>query len=142
MDIVVTMPKNQMANAAREAQDCIREGGGAYFRRLAPPHAHKPPVETGDRVFYVEDGYLRGFAVVRDVLCSERSCATTGTHWPSGWYVAMDAKTWKWIKPIPMIGFRGYRFLHYCMYLKQHLSEHIYVVGSWLDPRPAVEVGK
>jgi len=42
MDIIVTTPKSQMANAAQEAADCIENGGGEYFRR-----ADRPPGTLG-----------------------------------------------------------------------------------------------
>ena len=34
MDIILTTPKYEMANAAREAENCIKDGKGYYFRRF------------------------------------------------------------------------------------------------------------
>jgi hypothetical protein len=43
----------------------------------------------------------------------------------------MDATTWKWIEPIPMNGFRGWR---YC----KLGWEDIKVIGDWLDDKPEI----
>ena len=106
MDIIVTTPKSEIANAAREAEDVKRAGGGMYFRRFPP--SMSPDVRPGDRVYYVEDGFMRGFAVVEKIYdaTSYVKCDTSGKMWPPGLYVYMDATTWQWIEPIPMKGFQ------------------------------------
>jgi len=133
MDIIVTTPKREMANAAREAQDCIRDGGGEYFRRF--PADRAPWIVPGERVYYVEDGYVRGFAVVDRVYAANgMRCATTDRIWPAGFYVFMDAMTWRWIRPVPMKGFRGFRRGG-----PGWRTLHVVEVGGWLDPKPEVE---
>ena len=127
MDIIVTTPKSQIANAAQEAADCIKAGGGEYFRKL-PRTCY---VTRGDRVYYVEDGYVRGFAVVSRIEWGNRLCETTGRHWPDGMYVVMDATSWQWIEPIPMRGFQSYHHADF-------KPGQVRVVGGWMDPRPAV----
>ena len=136
MDIIVTTPKREMANAAREAEDCRRAGGGEYFRRF--PQNHAPHIVPGGRVFYVEDGYIRGSAeVVRVHATNGRMpCATTGRLWPAGFYVFLDAKTWQWIRPIPMKGFRGF-----CYTIRMFGHVKPLILGGWLDPKPKVEGG-
>lgn len=130
MDIIVTTPKSEMLNAQQEAKDCIKAGGGVYFRRLS---SRPIKLEIGDRVFYVEDGYVRGFAEVSEIelFHSGAICETTHQTYPPGWYVMMDAVTWKWIEPIKMKGFQGYR---YCNFPK------IEIVGGWLDPKPKTKL--
>ena len=112
MDIIVTTPKGQMAAAAQEAADCIRDGGGEYFRRF--PHGQAPTIAAGDRVYYVEDGFVRGFAVVKHIDDlrdpAGRMCDSTGRAWGNGIYVVMRASSWQWIRPIPMKGFQGFRY--------------------------------
>jgi len=76
MDIIVTTPKSQMENAKKEARECIEAGGGVYFRRLA---SRPVQLKIGERVFYVEDGYVRGFAIVDRILSRPTEmCFTTG----------------------------------------------------------------
>lgn len=126
MDILVTTPKKEMDIAEREAKDCIDSGGGSYFRKFV----RKPKdLNIGDKVFYVEDGYIRGFAIVSDIIDGNMRCNTSGKNWGDAYYAIMDSKTWKWIDPIPHKGFQGWRYFD---------SKDIEVVGGWKDSRPKV----
>lgn len=126
-DIVVTTPKSEMANAAKEAADCIATGGGDYFRSIRSKPTDFGP---GQRVFYVEDGYIRGFAVCSEVRGDPvMRCDSTGRTWGGQQFVIMPAESWKWIKPIPCKGFQGWRYSN----LK---PEDIQIVGDWKSPRP------
>ena len=146
MDIIVTTPKSEMAAAAQEVADCIAAAGGEYFRRF--PRSQAPKVATGDRVYYVEDGYIRGFALVSRVEDRPHAgvtCDTTRRPWLPGFYVFMDAASWQWIRPIPMRGFQGWRHLQYRyvgdLQLRLVLDGEVHVidvVGGWRDPRPEV----
>jgi hypothetical protein len=130
-DILVTTPKGEMGNAAREAADCIAAGGGRYFRRFGSGYPEW--LHEGDRVFYVEDGAIRGFAVVCEILVVVMGlkCDTTGRQWGPGVYYFMQAASWHWIKPIPYAGFQGYRPW------KKHLGDTpVEIIGGWRDPRP------
>ncbi|MBE3096986.1 MAG: hypothetical protein IMZ44_07630, partial [Planctomycetes bacterium] len=87
MDIIVTTPKSEMANAAQEAAGCILDGGGEYFRRF--PHRQAPRIAPGDRCYYVEDGCIRGYALVTRTFLAGGMiyCDTTGRRWGPGFYV-------------------------------------------------------
>jgi len=128
MDIVVTTPKSEMANAAKEAAECIADGTGGYFRALGE---RMPKTKSGDRIFYVEDGYVRGFCIV-DMFGARyenmKRCDTTGRAWRTTVVVSMYASTWQWIKPIPMRGFQGWRYFT--------APPDMQIVGNWLDPKP------
>jgi hypothetical protein len=142
MDIMVTTPKSEMANAAREAAECLAAGGGEYFRRF--PAEHHPDVQTLDRVYYVEDGYLRGYAVVSEtqgLLDGGRQCDTTGRRWGPGFYAFMDARSWHWIEPAAVRGFQGFRYVRYDanrMVLPDGRLHRIVKVGGWRDPKPEI----
>ena len=128
MDLIVTTPKSEMANAAQEAAEVIRDGGGAYFRALGE---RMPNARPGDRIFYVEDGYVRGFCVIAMFgTHGENRCSTTGRVWKSTVIVNMDASSWKWIRPIPMRGFQGWRYFT--------PPPDMEIIGDWLDPKPAI----
>jgi len=130
-DIIVTTPKSQIANAAQEAADVIADGGGEYFRRF--PIWQRPIVNRGDRVYYVEAGWVRGFAVVqRAFIAGPQCCETTARMWGQGYYIIMDAATWQWIKPIRMTGFQGFRVAE-----REFNKADVQIVGGWLDPKPA-----
>lgn len=131
IDIVVTTPYHESENSASEARQCIEDGGGFYFRRV--PFIPKG-AGVGSRLFYVERGFITGYAVVCEIANlrhgEEPTCATTGRTWPPGFYLIADATTWKWIHPILMRGFQGVRRLH------PGCGFGIVEVGGWKDPRP------
>lgn len=134
-DIVVTTPKTRMEAAAREAKEAretIQAGGESwYFRNLGkgkPKHFFE-----GGRVYYVEDGWVRGFAKCFALTPDPKgkTCVTTGQRFKPGWYACMDPKSWTWILPIEMEGFQGWR------YWKVH-PRKISPAGGWLAPKPDV----
>lgn len=122
-DIIVTTPKTEMKNAVKEVEKCINEGGGYYFRRF---FSLPKEVDIGSRIFYVENGYIRGFGVICDIKRGPYICSVTGLSWGVGFYIFMEAKSWKWIKPQQMKGFQGFRYF----------DDKYEVVGGWLDPKP------
>ena len=134
MNIIVTSPRNRMEDAAREAEAIKAAGGGHYFRRLCGQWHHAPAMEDGDRIYYVEDGYVRGFCLLDrlEEKTVDMVCTTNRTNFFPGVYAFMDATTWQWIEPIPMRGFQGWR------YFPKVLEPQVKVVGGWLDPRPGV----
>jgi hypothetical protein len=127
-DIIVTTPKSESENSAQEAHRCIKNGGGFYFRRFN----HMPKnLSVGSKIFYVEDGYIRGYGVVSIISeLNNFQCDVTGRKWKPGTYAVMPANSWKWIKPIPQKGFQGYRYFN---------GAEVEVVGGWLDKKPEIE---
>jgi len=154
MDIIVTTPKSEMAAAAQEAADARAAGGDTeYFRRFPCARDHSPrKVNAGDRVYYVEDGFVRGYAVVSHIEESQypMRCVTTGREWSPGFYLFLRADSWRWIRPIKMRGFQGFRYVttetaadgqEYILFKKYPkytipLGLPVYDAGGWLDPRP------
>lgn len=122
-NIIVTTPKKMMKVAEEEARACIEAGGGFYFRTF---RSRPKEIEIGSKVFYVEDGWVRGYATISDIHHGRMKCGTTGRDWGEGWHVIMRADSWKWVAPVEMKGFMGWR---YCDIEPR-------VVGGWLDPRP------
>jgi len=131
MDIIVTTPKSRMVEAAQEAEDVIAAGGGDYFRRF--PIGMEPNINVGDRVYYVEDGYVRGYAIVSRLMNTPRpiECDTTGRIYSPGFYVFMDATTWCWIEPLLMRGFQGFRYAGRDLLARR-------CAGDWLSSRPRI----
>jgi hypothetical protein len=142
MDIIVTTPKREIENSAKEAADCIAAGGGCYFRRF---NWRPYDLVAGSRIYYVEDGFIRGFAVVENVMVCDGTvrCDTTGRNWPEGVYAFMPADSWKWIAPIRMKGFQGIRHVGNGrrgdgaakIFVGGHLVD-VVIVGGWKDPKP------
>jgi hypothetical protein len=128
-NIIVTTPKTELKRAEQEAQDCINNGGGEYFRRLGGRSFPKR-LGIGDRIYYVQDGYIRGFSLVsRFEISGGEICDTSGEQYGSGHYVFCDATTWQWVVPTPMKGFQGYRYTN-------AIIDTLRVVGKWKDPKP------
>ena len=120
MDIIVTTPKNMIANAADEAE-LVKTGEAThYYRRYKNP----PPVDHGDRVYYVEDGYIRGYCLV-DYFDYDYEGNDEITE------MMMDALSWTWIEPIPMVGFQNWRYMRIS-------REEVVDVGNWTDPMPEI----
>lgn len=124
-DIIVTTPKGEMANAAKEAADCLAAGSGFYFRTLGTIPKH---FDIGGKVWYVENGYIRGYAFCSHIERDGATCATTGRHWLGAVRIIMAADSWKWIKPIPMKGFQGWRYFI--------APADMEIAGDWKAPKP------
>lgn len=126
-DIIVTTPKKKSHIAAEEARRCIEAGSGFYFRTFR----NKPKdLKVGTKIFYVEDGYIRGFGTVSEIIDGQMECGTTGHDWGDGYHAVMPADSWKWIKPIRMQGFQGWRYFE---------AKGIRIIGDWLDKKPEVK---
>jgi hypothetical protein len=131
-NIVVTTPQTHRKRAAQEALDCIGAGGGFYFRRFGG-RCFPKRLETGDRVYFVQENYLRGFALVSHFEVSTGvRCDTSEERYGSGHYVFMDASTWKWVMPTLFKGFQGYRYA-------ETRFDLLPILGGWLDPMPSVQ---
>jgi len=127
-NLIVTTPKSEMEISAEEAQECIKKGAGFYFRKFGK---NKPKgLEIDSKIYYVEDGYIRGFGVVASVVQKDLKCESTDRQWGNGWYAIIPACSWNWIKPIEMKGFQGFRYFD---------DSNVEVVGNWLSPKPNIE---
>jgi hypothetical protein len=125
--IIVTTPKSEMEISAQEAKECIENGSGYYFRKLGK---HRPTgIESGSKIYYVEDGYIRGFGEIASLTEMQQICESTNRSWNNGWFAIIPACTWKWIKPIPMTGFQGFRYFD---------DKNVEIVGNWLDSKPKI----
>jgi len=125
-NIIVTTPKSEIENSRKEAEECAKVGGGFYFRKFK-----KCPkeLESGSKIFYVEDGYIRGFGEVAKIVKNEKVCDVTRKNWGMAYFAIVPSCSWKWIKPIKMPGFQGFRYFD---------DENVEIVGNWLDPKPQI----
>jgi len=81
MDILVTTPKHAHQLASEEAKFVEKNPDAYWFRTLRG----KPNVQVGDRVYYVDNGRIRGYGIVFAVDYGELQCEATrkiykGTH--------------------------------------------------------------
>lgn len=124
-NIIVTTPKTEMKHAAEEAEYAKKNPGTQYYRFFPNCPKHCKP---DSKVFYVEDWYIRGFAIVDSISAAGDLAGCISGPTQRGYYVFMNADSWKWTKPIPMKGFQGFRYF----------DGEYEVVGDWLDPKPEV----
>ena len=135
-DIVVTTPNTARERAAREGKEaraCVEAGGEAwYVRDLGPDRPRR--LGEGDRVYYVEGRFVRGFATVAAVTQDpETTCGATGREFGPSWYAVMDARSWRWVEPVYVgAGFQGWRYADGFL----DVAGGVEVVGGWRDPRP------
>jgi hypothetical protein len=134
MNIIVTTPQQNRIQAAQEAQSCIEQGGGYYFRKF--PRGFPRRLDVGDRCYYVQDHFIRGFAIVDSLEYVENQvCETSGQGYGSGYFAYMDAKTWQWVTPSLYKGFQGFRYT-------ESWIDQMVIVGGWLDPMPQTGLEK
>jgi hypothetical protein len=126
-DIIVTTPRSKAHIAYEEAANCIKAGGGFYFRTFR--HFMPKGLGVGSRIFYVDDGFITGYATVDSIREGDMTCDTSGDDWGYGYHYIMPAQSWTWIEPIPMAGFQGFKY-------SQLKPEQIKAIGGWLDPKP------
>jgi hypothetical protein len=132
-NIIVTTPVGNSKRAALEAQNSIEAGGGEYFRRFGGRSFPKRLV-VGDRVYYIQNGFVRGFALVsRFEISGGETCDISGEQYGSGHYVFMDAKSWQWVTPAPMKGFQGYRYT-------TNEIDDLPSIGNWQTPQPEARI--
>jgi hypothetical protein len=173
MDLLVTTPKNRIQEAAEEAERAKREGG-YYFRKFRTrPQHHR----TGERIFYVMDGFIRGYARSFFVLEGPRKVTvrykdldpkiiwmktrgrptqhfflhskeklegpdylTRGIlrdyyhEFSEGWWVLMNVASWIWIRPFPLRGFQGWKYIRPADVRTIGTEK----AGGWLDPMPEI----
>ncbi len=97
------------------------------FSNLSFP-ARPAGLGEGSRIYYVQDGYVRGYGVVSEIVVGGMECATTGKDWGQGYHAVIPADSWTWINPLPMKGFQGWRYF----------VEPTEDLGGWRDPMPEV----
>jgi hypothetical protein len=116
MDILVTTPKREHETAEQEAEAVSADPNSFWFRTLRG----RPNVKAGDRVYYVDGGFIRGYGIVFDVEegemwddAHERTWA--GTH--------LKQRKWVWLRqPVAFRGFQGFRYVDKIPGLREKLN--------------------
>ena len=110
MNILVTTPKTEIDNSRKEGQQ-VEQEGGYWFRTFK----FKPKVEPGDKIFFTENGQIRGYGIIFEIYQSagQETCDVTGRVWGSeygSWVVCYN--DWHWLPTlIPFKGFQGIRYI-------------------------------
>jgi len=109
MDILVTTPKSEIDNSRREGE-AVEAEGGFWFRTFK----NRPKVFPGDKIFFVEDGLIRGYGLIFAIEQIEESetCDNTGRLWGRPGYWIVKYNDWHWLsQPVPFKGFQGFRYV-------------------------------
>jgi hypothetical protein len=119
-DIIVINPKKRRKKLDLEEENAWIEDG-FFFRTFA-----KKPIslEIGCRIFELEDNFIIGFFEVSEIKNGKMLCGTTGTIW-NGWHAILKTVSWKWIRPIPMRAFQGWR------YFPEQFITNIKIIADW-----------
>lgn len=109
-DIVVTWPKSRpFASYMTELSRAVAHDEVAYFRVSS-----RPNVERHDRCYHVHDGFVRGYLNVLDLVelaAGESVDSVTGLTFAPGLYVVRSPIWRPLATPVPMKGFRGFRYV-------------------------------
>ena len=123
MDILVTTPKSEIDTSRREGE-AVERDGGYWFRTFR----FRPKLKTGDRIFFVEDGLIKGNGVIFEVsrLSEAAECDFTGRQWGNQGGYTVKYKDWEWLKtPVPWKGFQGIRYIDRLPDLKEKLRKYV-----------------
>lgn len=108
MHIVITWPKSRsLESYLAELDKAEREGLLINYR--LPTRLLRRDLE---RCYVVHDGAIRGWNEILSVDWKEDGMVkdpTTDAFWPAGCYIVRDPH-WNPIDPVPMKGFRGFRY--------------------------------
>lgn len=115
-DLILTWPKSRPLDSyLRELKQAERNGEVINFRVASPPK-----IAEGQRWGYcymVHDGYVRGWMQIIDVVhrgpgeVNRVASDDRSGSWPEGWYVVREPIWHPMNKPVPMPGFRGFRYV-------------------------------
>ena len=121
-DLLITMPEHVVRSVLAAPQDRF------WFKHCGrgKPKWHV----VGDRVFFLYGGFIRGFGRTHSVRRLGRVVSLDGRRFGAGWYLKIFPDSWRWITPLPMRGFQGFRY-------SKLREDEIEVVGGYLDAQPA-----
>ena len=112
MDIVVTVPKSELANIAKEEVWAKEQGStdksGAYcFWKV---RCEPKKLERGDRVYFIHDGQIVNYNEFWYYEEDGVFCEVTKRYW-EGPLLVMKLPSVPLKKPVRMKGFRGFKYV-------------------------------
>lgn len=107
MDIVVTVPMKELDNVRAE-DDYARSQDGRVIQFWSVSRQPKA-INIGDKVYFIEDGYIRYYHTFLGFDC-DSICKATGRVWP-GLNLVLAYPETPLKNPVPMKGFQGFRYI-------------------------------
>jgi hypothetical protein len=123
-DIIVTWPKQRpLESYLHELREADKYNQDINYRVACLPKWPDAIEDHGwigwsygvehPRCYMVHDGYIRGWCKLRGATWKTNGRVldpSTGGFMKAGWYIVRDPE-WHAIKPVPMQGFQGWRWL-------------------------------
>lgn len=109
MDILVTTPKSKRMIAIEEAKK-VNDEGGYWFRTFH----FQPQASIGDKIFFVDNGMIRGYGIIFNCSQIEDAieCTTTGIQWGKIGDWVVKYSNWNWLTlQVKWKGFQGIRYV-------------------------------
>jgi len=101
----VTTPKSEHETARLEGEAVTDDPNAFWFRSFRG----KIKASVGDRVYYVDNGAIRGYGVIFKIEVGEM-WDDAHERWWSGTHLLQ--REWIWLKaPVPYKGFQGFRYV-------------------------------
>ena len=122
-DLVITMPE-------AVGRDVLASPDDRYFFHRTGRGRLKYH-DVGGRVFFVFSGHLRGFGRTHAIRRLRRTVSLDGKCFQPGWYLRIYPESWRWIVPLPMRGFQGFRYSRFD-------EADVHIVGDFTDPQPDI----
>ena len=104
-DVIITLPKTVKWEDYEKELETIKDGTQVMNFKVN----HLPKTKEGCKCYLVHDGYIRGWMTIVGLVEDDFTCTTTGKEW-SGKFI-QRAGQFNYIDPIPMKGFRGFRYM-------------------------------
>lgn len=103
-DIVITIPKAIKWEVYEKELEAAENGETMNFKVR-----HFPNTKPGSKCYVCHDGFIKGWMKISKLSEKEFDCTTTGKTW-KGKFVERTGKFNALDEPIPMKGFRGFKY--------------------------------
>lgn len=124
MDVLITLTQPKILRLVADAK--VYDNLHLYF-------SGKPKfLQPGERVWMIVRNQIIGFGIAIGVINRGSFVDVEGNKVPAKFMIWVPVKTFTWIKPVPMIGFRGYQ------YFEDNQSLLKRIRGDWLSEPPII----
>jgi len=108
MDIVITVPKTELKNVAKEEAWAKKQDPGVavcFWKIRGQPKK----LEPGDRVYFIHNGVIVNYNIFKHIDW-DITCDVTGRLW-EGMCLVMDVPSIPLKRPVRMKGSQGFKYI-------------------------------
>ena len=106
-DIAITIPRNIRWEDYQRELDAVRDWKSTMYFKVANLPVN---TEVGRKCWLCYNDELIGWMIIVGMHEGEFTCDTTGKRW-NGKFIARSGPFHRLVHPVPMKGFRGFRYL-------------------------------